>query len=224
VNYNSLQRHSSGNIDYDNVENCASNGNGDFGRSSRSRTLGDGLDELADLAINSESDSVRDEGSSGMRSEGEDDLERKILSQNGRKPGQLGSTPNHLSLSTTSTLSSSSTTSQARLVQSSLRENNGPPAPPPRSTSSGGDGSGNVPVSCSADLGSPIWKPRDSGVAEFPQFREGVSRDPPEVRTRSRGAGDRPPSRSEQQRHTVGFESPHSNAKKESLQSACKRK
>jgi len=73
-------------------------------------------------------------------------------------------------------------------------------------------------------LGSPIWKPRDSGVAEFPQFREGVSRDPPEVRTRSRGAGDRPPSRSEQQRHTVGFESPHSNAKKESLQSACKRK
>ena len=88
-----------------------------------------------------------------MRSEGEDDLERKILSQNGRKPGQLGSTPNHLSLSTTSTLSSSSTTSQARLVQSSLRENNGPPAPPPRSTSSGGDGSGNVPVSCSADLG-----------------------------------------------------------------------
>ena len=47
VNYNSLQRHSSGNIDYDNVENCTSNGgNGDFGRSSRSRTLGDGLGEF----------------------------------------------------------------------------------------------------------------------------------------------------------------------------------
>jgi hypothetical protein len=95
---------------------------------------------------------VRDEGSSGMRSEGEDDMERKMPPQNGRKPGQLGSTPNHLSLSTTSTLSSSSTTSQARLVQSSLRENNGPPAPPPRSTSSG-DGAGNAPISCSADLG-----------------------------------------------------------------------
>eukprot|EP00090_Calanus_glacialis_P043179 TRINITY_DN7639_c0_g1_i2.p1 TRINITY_DN7639_c0_g1~~TRINITY_DN7639_c0_g1_i2.p1 ORF type:complete len:2132 (+),score=281.42 TRINITY_DN7639_c0_g1_i2:95-6490(+) len=225
VNYNSLQRHSSGNIDYDNVENCTSNGNGEFGRGCRSRTLGDGLDELADLAINSESDSVRDEGSSGMRSEGEDDMERKMLPQNGRKPGQLGSTPNHLSLSTTSTLSSSSTTSQARLVQSSLRENNGPPAPPPRSTSSG-DGGGNAPISCSADLGSPIWKPRDSGVGEFPQYREGGGgpRDPSEVRTRSRGAGDRPPSRSDQQRHTVGFESPHSNAKKETLQSACKRK
>ena len=86
-----------------------------------------------------------------MRSEGEDDIERKMPPQNGRKPGQLGSTPNHLSLSTTSTLSSSSTTSQARLVQSSLRENNGPPVPPPRSSSSGDPG--NAPISCSADLG-----------------------------------------------------------------------
>ena len=111
------------------------------------------IDELADLAINSESDSLRDEGSSGMRSEGEDDMERKIPPQNGRKPGQLGSTPNHLSLSTTSTLSSSSTTSQARLVQSSLRETNGPPVPPPRSTSSGESAANQAQISCSADLG-----------------------------------------------------------------------
>merc|ERR1712013_151665 len=168
ANYSSLQRHSSGNIDYDNVENCTSNGNAEFGRGSRSRTLGDGLDELADLAINSESDSLRDEGSSGMRSEGEDDMERKIPPQNGRKPGQLGSTPNHLSLSTTSTLSSSSTTSQARLVQSSLRETNGPPVPPPRSTSSGESAANQAQISCSADLGKNSSSKRSPGHIQSP--------------------------------------------------------
>ena len=102
---------------------------------------------MADLALNSESDSVRDECSSGLRSEGEDEVDRKVPTQNGRKPGQLGSTPNHLSLSTSSTLSSSSTTSVARLVQSSAPQG-GPPAPPPRTTSSG------EPATCAnTDLG-----------------------------------------------------------------------
>ena len=51
--YNSLQRHSSGNIDYNNVENCASSVNGEFARSSRSRTLGDGLGKHANDFLNS---------------------------------------------------------------------------------------------------------------------------------------------------------------------------
>ena len=137
-NYSSLQRHSSGgNIDYDNVENCMVDsmraGNGSGATNGRSRTLGDGLDELADIALHSESDSVRDECSSGVRSEPEEE-ERQ---ERRRKP-QLGSTPAHLSLSTNSSLSSASTTSQARLVQSSAGSA-GPPAPPPRTSSAGLD-------------------------------------------------------------------------------------
>ena len=48
ANYSSLQRHSSSNIDYDNVENCqpvTTNGNSELTRPGRSRTLGDGLGE-----------------------------------------------------------------------------------------------------------------------------------------------------------------------------------
>ena len=85
-------------------------------------------DELADIALHSESDSVRDECSSGVRSEPEEEERRE--EERRRKP-QLGSTPAHLSLSTTSSLSSTSATGQARLVQSS----SGPPAPPPRTSS-----------------------------------------------------------------------------------------
>ena len=59
-------------------------------------------------------------------------------------------------------------------------------------------------------LGSPIWKPRDHG----PDWEGSGSEAGSEVR------GQRPP-RSEK---TVGFESPQSNGKKETLQSACKRK
>lgn len=95
------------------------------------------VDELADIALHSESDSVRDECSSGIRSEAEDE-ERGRPPVPGRRLGQLGSTPNHLSLSTTSSLSSCSNPSQARLVQSSLkdsREGGQPPAPPPRTSS-----------------------------------------------------------------------------------------
>merc|ERR1719336_415859 len=149
VAYNSLQRHSSGNMDYDNVENCVplkyDSANGRerrdtaSGNQRTSRPLGDGLDELADMAIHSESDSVRDELSSGIRSEAEDEDSRGTRGS-GRKPS-LGSTPAQLSLSTTSSLSSTSTTSAARLVQSSLRsdstggQDRGPPQPPPRSSS-----------------------------------------------------------------------------------------
>ena len=110
-------------------------------------------DELADLAIHSESDSVRDELSSGMRSvcgggnmsgnkevipvlpirseAEEDDSGRVRPVASARKP-VLGSTPAHLSLSTTSSLSSTSTNPAARLVQSSLRDGVAPPQPPPR--------------------------------------------------------------------------------------------
>ena len=151
-NYSSLQRHSSGgNIDYDNVENClvdnlrASTGD----TNGRSRTLGDGLDELADIALHSESDSVRDECSSGVRSEPEEE-ERQ---EGRRRKPQLGSTPAHLSLSTNSSLSSASTTSQARLVQSSAASGC-PPAPPPRTSSAGIEqGQGSCAASGRSELG-----------------------------------------------------------------------
>nr|XP_040575914.1 protein still life, isoform SIF type 1-like isoform X14 [Lepeophtheirus salmonis] len=117
-------------IDYDNVENCqvkllssssvvSSRDHHHHQRpvkshscdppmtSSRNRnmrTLGDGLDELGDF--HSETDSTRDgEGSSGIKSEGEETMD-------GKTGGSLGKTPNHLSLSTTSTLSTASTGSQ----------------------------------------------------------------------------------------------------------------
>ena len=112
------------------------------------------LDELADIALQSESDSVRDECSSGIRSEAEDEAAVTSDSRPPRpsarsKPG-LGQGPAHLSLSTTSSLSSCSNPSQARLVQSSLRDirdsSGPPPAPPPRTssaTSGSGDNGGN---------------------------------------------------------------------------------
>merc|ERR1719500_699989 len=125
--YNSLQRHSSGgNLDYDNVENCSGPALASNGRCGRSRTLGDGLDELADIALQSESDSVRDECSSGIRSEAEDEAgvtsDSRPPRPSARSKPSLGQGPAHLSLSTTSSLSSCSNPSQARLVQSSLRD------------------------------------------------------------------------------------------------------
>ena len=61
------------------------------------------LDELADIALQSESDSVRDECSSGIRSEAEDEAAVTSDSRPPRpsarsKPG-LGQAPAHLSLS-----------------------------------------------------------------------------------------------------------------------------
>lgn len=104
------------------------------------------------MAIHSESDSVRDESSSGVRSKAEDENtegNRNSVTRGGG-PGQLGATPSHLSLSTTSTLSSASTTSQARLVQSSQRDS--APPPPPRGSSCGA-GNGAESAACISDLG-----------------------------------------------------------------------
>jgi len=230
--YNSLQRHSSGgNLDYDNVENdCApssgprlSNMGSSFGgnmtsNGSRSRTLGDGLDELADIALHSESDSVRDECSSGIRSEAEDE-ERGRPPVPGRRLGQLGSTPNHLSLSTTSSLSSCSNPSQARLVQSSLkdsREGGQPPAPPPRTSSatsatSSVDNGGNGGP---RDLGSPIWKPRDHGSGSGNECWDACD-------TGSDTASEPPRRTVSGLKKYDGLEPNQTNGKTETLQSSC---
>ena len=119
------------------------------------------LDELADIALQSESDSVRDECSSGIRSEAEDEAAGDLRPPRpSPRPKALGQGPAHLSLSTTSSLSSCSNPSQARLVQSSLRDirdNSTPPAPPPRTSSatsgSGDNGAGSV--SSGQELGKP---------------------------------------------------------------------
>ncbi|CAH1980027.1 unnamed protein product [Acanthoscelides obtectus] len=100
------QRHSAGNIEYDNVsqEEDEITVTGSNFRS-RSRTVGDTVD--AQKRADERNDT-------GAKSEGEED------SQAGAKPKSgLGKTPNHLTLSTTSTLSAGSTGSQARLIQSS---------------------------------------------------------------------------------------------------------
>ena len=52
---------------------------------------------------------------SGTKSEGEEDSQAFL----GEKKTSLGRTPNHLTLSTTSTISAGSTGSQAKLIQSS---------------------------------------------------------------------------------------------------------
>ena len=77
------------------------------------------------------------DGDPGDKSENEEDAL-------GGKSGRLGRTPNHLSLSTTSTLSTGSLASQARLIQASRTPQTYTPA-------------------VVKPLGSPIWKPRDGG-------------------------------------------------------------
>lgn len=57
---------------------------------------------------------------SGTKSEGEEDSQAFL----GEKKANLGRTPNHLTLSTTSTISAGSTGSQARLIQSSHQPEN----------------------------------------------------------------------------------------------------
>lgn len=57
---------------------------------------------------------------SGTKSEGEEDSQAFL----GEKKTTLGRTPNHLTLSTTSTISAGSTGSQARLIQSSHQPEN----------------------------------------------------------------------------------------------------
>ncbi|XP_046664530.1 protein still life, isoform SIF type 1 isoform X6 [Homalodisca vitripennis] len=128
------QRHSAGNIDYDNLESREQieppQPNTNF--RSRSKTVSDAVD----------AEKNKHDCDPGTKSEGEDEN-----SQSGTKgKATLGRTPNHLTLSTTSTLSAGSTGSQARLIQSSQHpENYQPPTV--------------------KDLGSPVWKPRDIGEA-----------------------------------------------------------
>uniref|UniRef100_A0A146LMI1 Protein still life, isoforms C/SIF type 2 n=2 Tax=Lygus hesperus TaxID=30085 RepID=A0A146LMI1_LYGHE len=129
------QRHSAGNIDYDNL------GSGGDSRESslegpqppqhhqhfrtRSKTVSDAADAAERRGHDIDP---------GTKSEGEEEAVSK-----GRG---LGRTPNHLTLSTTSTLSAGSTGSQARLIQSSQQPIHYQPPP-------------------ASDLGSPVWKPRD---------------------------------------------------------------
>ncbi|XP_042232415.1 protein still life, isoforms C/SIF type 2-like isoform X2 [Homarus americanus] len=129
-----LQRHSAGNIDYDNLESYDNVPETQLGHDqnnfrTRSKTVSDGMDELSDSTT--KSDGGKDE--LGTRSEGEEEVIDK-------KKATLGRTPNHLSLSTTSTLSTGSTGSMAKLIQAS---NQPAQYQPTRS------------------IGSPVWKPRD---------------------------------------------------------------
>ncbi|KAL1514140.1 hypothetical protein ABEB36_003448 [Hypothenemus hampei] len=99
------QRLSSGNIDFNNTDQDGDDPSGNF--RSRSKTMGDSSEPRHEVLNH-------DRNETGIKSEGEDD------SQGGAKPkASLGKTPNHLTLSTTSTLSAGSTGSQARLIQSS---------------------------------------------------------------------------------------------------------
>ncbi|XP_065353508.1 protein still life, isoform SIF type 1 isoform X10 [Cloeon dipterum] len=140
------QRHSAGNIDYDNVEVSREEDGkvvavvhpeGSKPFRARSKTVSDGVppEDSAPLLPTKQDSSSNDAGS---KSEGEDD---SIATVTAKKP-TLGRTPNHLSLSTTSTLSAGSTGSQARLIQSSHQPENYTPQPV-------------------KELGSPVWKPRD---------------------------------------------------------------
>ncbi|XP_063922445.1 protein still life, isoform SIF type 1 isoform X3 [Zophobas morio] len=126
------QRHSSGNIDYDNISQEGDEPPATTFRS-RSKTVGD----AADPPKRPE----HERNDAGFKSEGEED------SQGGpaKTKATLGRTPNHLTLSTTSTLSAGSTGSQARLIQSSHAPENFHPMQ-------------------TEELGSPVWKPRDSSL------------------------------------------------------------
>ncbi|KAJ8918408.1 hypothetical protein NQ315_008105 [Exocentrus adspersus] len=111
------QRHSAGNIDYDNISQEAEEPpNSNF--RSRSKTVGDAVELLHLCAFISTENHKRqdlDKNDSGIKSETEDDSQTGTV----KPKATLGKTPNHLTLSTTSTLSAGSTGSQARLIQSS---------------------------------------------------------------------------------------------------------
>ena len=66
-------------------------------------------------------------------------------------------------------------------------------------------------------VGSPIWKPRDQGGPDW----DGSGSEASEPRRPPRGQRSSSPGPGPK---TVGFESPQNNGKKETLQSACKRK
>ncbi|KAM7356782.1 guanine nucleotide exchange factor still life isoform 2-T2 [Cochliomyia hominivorax] len=163
------QRHSAGNIDYDNISGSQEAEDVPYQDHphmhtlhtstfrSRSKTVGDASDVLGTQGdpqqqhhyqqqqmqqqqqqqhLHQQSDIERIDP--GTKSEGEEEFQQGTI----KTKASLGRTPNHLTLSTTSTLSVGSTGSQARLIQSSH----------PPSTYQ--------PV-LMKDLGSPVWKPRD---------------------------------------------------------------
>ncbi|XP_037874770.2 protein still life, isoforms C/SIF type 2 isoform X10 [Bombyx mori] len=103
----------------------------------RSKTIGDVVENGGKRVASSAAAPVEsDKEPAGSRSEGEDEPPPPPVKRS------LGRTPNHLTLSTTSTLSAGSTGSQARLIQSSHQPTHYQP----------------VMVK---ELGSPVWKPRD---------------------------------------------------------------
>ncbi|XP_020706936.2 protein still life, isoform SIF type 1 isoform X4 [Athalia rosae] len=102
---------------------------------SRSKTISDSSGVAGTVLITGE---IKVDMESGTKSEGEEDSQAFL----GEKKTTLGRTPNHLTLSTTSTISAGSTGSQARLIQSSHQPENYQP----------------ITVK---ELGSPIWKPRE---------------------------------------------------------------
>ncbi|XP_050342458.1 protein still life, isoform SIF type 1 isoform X4 [Nymphalis io] len=102
----------------------------------RSKTLGDTADISKRVASGASSASAAGAGAEGSKSEGEDEPPPPPAKRG------LGRTPNHLTLSTTSTLSAGSTGSQARLIQSSHQPTQYQPT-------------------MVRELGSPVWKPRD---------------------------------------------------------------
>uniref|UniRef100_A0A182QZ20 Still life n=1 Tax=Anopheles farauti TaxID=69004 RepID=A0A182QZ20_9DIPT len=114
------QRHSSGNIDYDNTTSGSQEADdppvpqysGQFRM--RSKTVGDVGEQVAACRRNL-SEREQEKPDPGTKSEGEDDSQQGTV----KPKSSLGKTPNHLTLSTTSTLSVGSTGSQARLIQSS---------------------------------------------------------------------------------------------------------
>ncbi|XP_049702923.1 protein still life, isoforms C/SIF type 2 isoform X10 [Helicoverpa armigera] len=101
----------------------------------RSKTLGDATETIVKRAPPPPPPDA-DKCDPGCKSEGEDEQPPPPAKRG------LGRTPNHLTLSTTSTLSAGSTGSQARLIQSSHQPTQYQPT-------------------MVKELGSPVWKPRD---------------------------------------------------------------
>ncbi|XP_037081039.1 protein still life, isoform SIF type 1-like isoform X2 [Pollicipes pollicipes] len=138
---NKGQRHSAGmsaTIDYDNLDGYHESVSGsDTNLRGRSRTM-DASGPGRPGAAGPTGGQRGDDGSDVRDDTSRSDAEEEVLP---RRPGQLGRIPNHLSLSTSSTLSAGSTGSQARLIQAS----NAPEHyQPPHARAAG----------------SPVWKPR----------------------------------------------------------------
>ncbi|XP_038210921.1 protein still life, isoform SIF type 1 [Zerene cesonia] len=103
----------------------------------RSRTMGEAAESAGERGERGErGETGTEKTDAASKSEGEDEPPPPPAKRG------LGRTPNHLTLSTTSTLSAGSTGSQARLIQSSHQPTQYQPT-------------------MVKELGSPVWKPRD---------------------------------------------------------------